>query len=123
MSPQTRHSLIQYGIMLALAVLGFFVENQTGILDTLGLDAAWQPVIIAGLASLVRVFEGLRDAHRAEVNDVRPADVGYETVAAAEAVLRADAEVGSVVPISSQRFTTDPFKDDRGMPCTDEVAK
>lgn len=77
MSQQVKHSLGQVAVMMVLAVLGVAVEQQTNVLQNLGVDPLFFPIVGAILASAVRYVEGLKDAGRAAEGVVVPADVGY----------------------------------------------
>jgi hypothetical protein len=79
MSPQILHSLKQVGILIVIAALGIVIENATGILHDAGLSG-WSAIVMAGLASALRVVEGWRDSNRAAEGKVIPADVAYDAV-------------------------------------------
>lgn len=80
MNSQVQHSLKMAGVMMAIAALGSFIESYTNVLQAIGVDPVWWPIIGAALTAAVRWFEGVRDGKRAAEGRLIPSDVAYSEV-------------------------------------------
>ena len=76
MSPQIVHALRQAGIMvLFIAVTAALGGIATEVVPL--IPEPWGVMIGAMMGPLIRWIEGVRDAHRAEIGEVKARDVAY----------------------------------------------
>jgi hypothetical protein len=80
MSEQVKHALKQAAIVMVIAALLAFANQQTDFLqDLVGSENGilLGPIIAAAVAAGIRWLEGKRDSKRADELHMVPADVGY----------------------------------------------